>query len=210
MKILKEFPEEIIDIKQIDNIKGIGDRSIARIDEILKTGKLSEIREDVMNNDYQKYIEELENVYGIGRKTALELFNKYKIKSIDDLKALYNAKKITLPDSIILGLKYHGVYQEHIPRKEINEINIYLQRESKMIDKDLIVIICGSYRREKPFSNDIDVLITHPKLKTLEQLHTHKSYMTMFLKKLINDGFIADSITNPETDTKYYGIRQMA
>ena len=71
-------------------------------------------------------------------------------------------------DKILLGLKYHGVYQVNIPRKEIDKIYKVLGKIIDGINTKLelsdnekyIFEICGSYRREKPTSNDIDVLNT--------------------------------------------------
>ena len=68
------------------DFKGIGKGTISRIDEILETGKLEEIKlkKTILKNE--EYINELEQVFGIGRKKAYELVNKYGIKSIAQLK----------------------------------------------------------------------------------------------------------------------------
>src|SRR4051812_48373490 len=56
--IIKKFPEKITSIDQLRGIKGIGKGSLNRIDEILRTGKLSEINPE--QEEYQKYVEELQ------------------------------------------------------------------------------------------------------------------------------------------------------
>ena len=50
---------------------------------------------------------------------------------------------------IKMGLKYHGVVEVKIPRKEIDKYNDILQKLIKTIDKNLILTIAGSYRRCK-------------------------------------------------------------
>ncbi len=106
IKVLEKYPEKIKNGKQVEHLEGIGKGTINRIDEIIKTGKLSEIKDDIIDKSYLKYLEELEDVYGIGHKTALELFNKYNIKSIIDLKKLYKTGLIELPPNIVKGLQY--------------------------------------------------------------------------------------------------------
>ena len=72
--------------KDIIKIKGIGDGTIKRIKEILETGKLSEVKITESDKQYLKMIEELEEIYGIGRITAYKLFKEYKIKSMQKKK----------------------------------------------------------------------------------------------------------------------------
>jgi hypothetical protein len=98
------------------------------------------------------------------------LVNKYKIKSVNQLKKEIKLGKIDVNDKIKLGLKYHNKYKQNIPREEIDNVNSYLHSKYSVIDKDLFGIICGSYRRKKMKSNDIDVLIIHPKIKTMKKL----------------------------------------
>ena len=62
--------------KELKEMKGIGKGTIDRINEIIKTGKLKEIKITNENSGYLKTIEEMEKIFGIGRKTAYELFKK--------------------------------------------------------------------------------------------------------------------------------------
>ena len=207
IKILEKFPDKIISSEQLKNISGVGKGTLDRIDEILKTGKLSEIRQDVIDKSYLNYLEELEDVYGIGHKTALDLFNKYNVKSINDLKKLYKTGLIDLPPNIVKGLQYYGKIKENIPRIEIDNINNFLLDILRSLDKELFGIICGSYRRLKLTSNDIDMLIVHPKLKTKNDVEKSKiNYLKTFIEELINKKFIIDSLTDINVPTKYMGL----
>lgn len=207
IKILEKFPDKIVNSDQLKNLPGIGKGTIDRINEILKTGKLSEIKQDVIDKSYLKYLEELEDVYGIGHKTALELFNKYNVKSISDLKKLYKTGIIELPPNIVKGLEYYGKIKENIPRIEIDKINNYLLDILRSLDKELFGIICGSYRRLKLTSNDIDMLIVHPKLKTKKDVENCKiNYLKLFIEELIDKKFIVDSLTDINVPTKYMGL----
>jgi len=206
LKIIKTFPKEIKSGDDLEGIEGIGKGTKSRIDEILKTGKLSEIKVSKTNEKYSKYVEELQKIHGIGQVTAYNLVVKQGIKTIEDLKRAYNDGTIELNDVIVTGLKYHGIYQEKIPRDEVTEINKYLEKMAKKIDKQLTIMICGSYRRQRPTSNDIDVLLTHPKIKTKLQLTTQdNNYLRKFVEILTKAKFILDDLTDKDYEMKYMG-----
>jgi DNA polymerase/3'-5' exonuclease PolX len=208
IKIIEQFPEKIISVDQLIGIKGVGKGTIKRIEEILKTGKLSEINDDIVNDKYHKYLDELAEVFGIGHKTALNLFKKYNVTSIDELKKLYNKGLITLSDNVAKGLKYYGKYMEDIPRSETMLYDKLFYKSLYKIDPKLFGIICGSYRRLKTTSSDIDFMIIHPSYKNKND--TIKiNYLYLFIKELEKKGYIIDSFTNPKTSTKYMGLIQL-
>lgn len=195
LKVIREIDFEIKSGNDIKDYKSIGDGTIKRIDEILKTGRLDEVKDNNINLD------ELINVFGIGKKKALELYTKYNISTIKELKEA----KIKLPDNILKGLEYVDKIKEKIPRKEIDKINLYLLECVRNIDKELNLIVCGSYRRENDFSNDIDIIITHPKIITKKDANNSK-LMAKFIKYLEDDNFIVCSLVSQDVPTKYMGI----
>ena len=205
LNIIKKYDKEITSGDQLQDIKGIGKGTMRRIDEILKNKYLKEIDINTFDKKYLKHIEELEQIYGIGRKTAQKLIEKYNIKTVKQLKQAFKNKKIDLPDDIILGLKYHNVYKQDIPRNEIDEINKYFKTVTKQIDNNLKHVICGSYRRNKHTSNDIDVLLVHTKIISKKDMENHKNYLKEFVKKLTKDKFIIDDI-DKNYQVKYMGF----
>jgi len=209
LKILEKFPKQIKSSDQLKGIKNVGKKSLLRIDEILKTGKLSEIHitEDI--DKYLNIISSLEDIIGIGRKTAYELFKTHNITSIEDLQNKYNAGIIKLPDNIVKGLKYYGKIEERIPRIEIDKLNEILRTTVLKIDKKLYGVICGSYRRELPVSNDVDFIIVHTDLKTKKDVKK-KNYLEILVTELKNMGIIIDSLTSDDVQTKYMGIYRIA
>jgi DNA polymerase/3'-5' exonuclease PolX len=196
LSIIKKYPNEIKAGKDIESLKGIGKGTVMRIDEILNTGKLSEIKISMKYEESLKAMEELERIFGIGRVTAHDLVVNQHITSIKMLKEKHESGKIELPHQIVLGLKYYGVFEENIPRREIDDINIFLQKVAKSVNKDLIMTISGSYRRGNPTSGDIDVLLSH---KT-------KNYTIKFVEKLKKVGFIIDDLTDKDYNVKYMGF----
>jgi len=77
IKIINIYPKEIKNGEELKDIKGVGKGSIEKINEILKTGTLSYLNNNILS--------ELTEVIGIGPSIANQLIQKYKIKSLDEL-----------------------------------------------------------------------------------------------------------------------------
>ena len=231
LDILKKYDEEITidNYIELGEIDGIGKGSLDRVKEILENKKLSELEE--FDKTYQELtkenniIDELSKVIGIGPTLAKEYMDQ-GIKGIDDLKKKIDKGKFEVNEKILLGLKYHGVYQMNIPRKEIDDVYKLLtsfinkiNKKYKLNDENKFIFeICGSYRREKPKSNDIDVLITKLDNGNCSDLEDEcseeeENCLKMLVKKLKknvkknNDSpFLVDDITDNKIETKYMGF----
>ncbi len=206
LKTIKKYPTVIKSGEELKDIKGIGKGIINRINEILKTGKLSEIKVRKKEKKYQDYINELEQIFGIGRKTAYELVTKHNIKSVKGLKEAYEKGKIELTEQMKTSLKYYDEYKQTIPRAEIKKVDQLIQKYKDTIDSKLEVKICGSYRRKKPTSNDIDILISHPQIKTKKKLlSSDVNYLHEFVKVFKKLNLIVGDLTYEDYETKYMG-----
>jgi DNA polymerase/3'-5' exonuclease PolX len=204
LKIIKKFDKQITNLNQVIDIKGIGKGSIARIDEILKTGTLAEIKDYDKIDKKSKIIEDIMNVIGIGRITAINLIEKYKIKSAKELKELSDSRKAPdLNEKIKLGLKYLGKFEGNIPRKELDKIYDSLEKYNSNKFPYAFITICGSYRRELPTSSDIDVLLCHNNFISLENMD---NFLEIYVKYLHEINFLIDDITDKNIKTKYMGF----
>jgi DNA polymerase/3'-5' exonuclease PolX len=199
IKIIKKINFEITNSEQIKGIKGIGTGTLKRIDEILKTGNLKELK----NNDTTN---ELKEIIGIGDSTAYKLANKYGITTVSQLISAVENNKIKITEQIRLGLKYYGIVQGNIPRKETELIEKYIFNEATYIDKKLNILFCGSYRRGNVVSGDIDILIYHDDVITENDIKNNKSYLEMLVNNLIKNKFIIDNLTNKNYNVKYMGF----
>lgn len=188
IEIIAKFSKTIILGSQLENIKGIGPKTITRINEIIDTGKLAEIKEGKLQISAVK---ELSEIYGIGPVKASEF---YTLNNITNLKQLIQADKkgtIELSNQMKLGIKYKDQLVTKIPRILIASLDIFVYDKLTTIDSDFISVICGSYRRCKDFSSDVDILITNKKLKSKDD--TGK-YLKIVLDNL-SKYFIIDSLT---------------
>jgi DNA polymerase/3'-5' exonuclease PolX len=220
---LKKYDQVITleNIKELEGISGFGKGSIKRVTEILNTGKLSELEGFVDTKSTRRNtLKELQEIIGVGRSNAIDFMDNHDVTSVKDLQKKYKKGEIELNDKILLGLKYHNVYQQNIPRKEIDESYKFMKRVVRKMNKKfgfddtnkLQIQICGSYRREKPFSNDIDVLITRLGTKASDK-KTEAIYMNKFVAKLKkerrqNDDkpFLIDDMTDKKSTCKYMGF----
>lgn len=189
IETIAKYSKKIINGEQLESVKGIGIKTITRINEIIKTGKLSEIKEK--EKQYES-ISELSSIYGIGPTKASMFYEKYNIKSIKDLIKASKNGEITLTHQMELGIKYRNTLTEKIPHNLIKLAEKPLLNKINNCDSELIADICGSYRRKKDFSSDLDILLTHPNITSTN--NKQGIYLDKVVESL-NKYFIIDKLT---------------
>jgi DNA polymerase/3'-5' exonuclease PolX len=208
---ISKFKVPITGVSQLVGLPGFGKGTLTRIDEILIKGYLSEVKE--LEKLYSKMeqknkiIEELTEVIGIGKVIANDLINTYGITSLEDLIMRVKTKSISVNDKISLGLKYAGKFETKIPRKIVKKIYNLINEIAFKHNKNLIINVCGSYRRGLPQSSDIDILICDLNLlfkEDIENSNTLKKFISDLKKKKI----ITDDITSELVLSKYMGFCQ--
>lgn len=106
----------------------------------------------------------------------------------------------------LLGVKYFHDMSQKIPREEVQRAERILTASAKHMNKDLILTLCGSYRRGRAKSGDVDCLITHPDIKTMEDLETSSvNVLAKFVDFLANLDFLVDHLTD-FGKSKYMGF----
>jgi len=205
LNTIKKLDFEITDVADVKGISGVGAGTIRRIKEILDTGHLSELKAKYAAPKQKKIdsIQNLTKVIGIGPKTAKKLVIENKIHSVDDLIKAHKKGQIKLSGTILMGLKYYGIVQTDIPRSEIAAVETYVKKIAEAVDPDINIMICGSYRRGKKTSGDIDILMTHPEIKKIKHIGS-PSYLDLLVEELKTEGFILDDLT--DTNAKYMGF----
>lgn len=206
VKLIEGLDFDIKKGEDLEKYKGIGKGTIARMNEILSTKKLKEI-EEFMNNINEGEvrnvaIEELKKVYGIGEVIASKLYDENNIKNIGDLQKAVDSGKIELTDAQQMGLKYYKDINERIPRSEMKLFDAMLQKIVHKVNNDLIFNIAGSYRRERPDSGDIDVLITHKDYN--EEKSKNSTFISDILEKLRESNLLLANLGSG--NTKFNGI----
>ena len=192
LNAIKSMNFEITHVEQVKNISGIGKGTQDRINEILTSGKLSEIK------DTNSELNELIRISGIGPAKASALYTEgITLKKLQNDPCLVEEH---LNHHQKIGLKYLEDIESRIPYDEISSIEKYLSKIIKNIDPKLRFTICGSYRRKKETSGDIDILLYYEK-ENYENNNILKDVIYTLTKKK----FLIDNLTEAGL-TKYMGI----
>jgi len=206
---IAKFKVQITNPSQLIGIPGFGKGTIDRINQILNKGFLSEVKElETLYKHLEtknKIINELVEVVGIGKSIATELIDKYGITSLEDLKVRVKAKTIEVNDKIKLGIKYAGKFETKIPRKTITRIYDLIYDIARMTNPNLIVTVCGSYRRGLPQSSDIDILISDADLLFKEDM-VNSTVLKKFIHALKKAKLVTDDLTSDLVPSKYMGF----
>jgi len=141
--------------EQAMTIKGVGKKIGAKIDEFLATGKLQKL-EKIRADDTSSAINLLTRVAGVGPVKARELVEK-GVTSIEELRK----REDLLSKAQNIGLKHFEDFEKRVPREEIQRCQERIERVLRKGDKEYEAVICGSYRRGRADSGDVDVLVTH-------------------------------------------------
>lgn len=209
LRTIKNYQIEITNINQIKGISGIGKGIQDRVEEILRTKKLKELDEickniDCLNLNKKNINDELLNIVGVGESLVKKLINEYNVKDVKDFFELVKNNKLKVSKTIELGIRYYKKLKYNIPRQEITKTIDLLEKHIYSIDSSLIIQICGSYRRQKLISNDIDVLVTTPNI-LIENLAEEEKIIKKIVQKLHQVNFLIDDITTDSTN-KYMGF----
>ena len=183
------------------NLDGVGDGVAKRVDEILKTGTLAELSEELDNKTTA--LNNLMTVHGIGIQMAKKLYEQ-GMTSVDML-LLKTDLVSEMHHDVRIGLKWYNDLKKKIPYDEVVLINKKIV-QSLMCYKNLLITVCGSHRRKKSFSGDIDVLMTELPDKTLGKV----SGLTLIeiVKVLTDNNIIVDHLTE-DGKKKFMGVCQL-
>jgi DNA polymerase (family 10) len=174
IEALEEDVEEIYKkggIKALMEIPGVGRNIAGKIEELIRTGKLKYYEE--LKKKVPVDLENLSRIEGLGPKKIKILWQKLKIKNIDDLEKAALAHKISkLPgfkekteQNIIKGIEFakksKGRYVLGFALPLIRDIENRL-RNLPEVKK---VLVAGSVRRMKETIGDADFLVISDKPK---------------------------------------------
>lgn len=97
-------------------------------------------------------------IWGVAEVTANEFWNK-GYRTLDDL---VECEWDNLSRVQQIGVKYYNEFQQKIPRAEVESIAARIHTHANIIHPGFQLCIVGGYRRGKPSSGDVDVVLTHP------------------------------------------------
>ena len=166
-KVIREInkmDKPINTINDLDGIKGIGKSIRAKIEEIIKTGKLKQLI-DLKKEQGKKVkaLDELQSIMGIGPTMAKTLYKK-GITTIPKLKRAVKRGDIELNETQMVGLEYYNELRKKVLRSETKKTAEKLQKLVMKLYPGAKIHIAGSYRTGKKQSKDMDFILTIPEI----------------------------------------------
>ncbi|KAG6849013.1 hypothetical protein H0H93_011996 [Arthromyces matolae] len=208
IRALRNYPKRIHSFAEARSIRGVGEKTAAKIMEIIETGKLRRIgyekTEDVTITKL------FQGVYGVGQSIAYQWYAA-GCRSLADVSAGKGGVKLTPAQEI--GIRFYDGQRSsyfsnderfhldtladinnRMPREEAKQIFELIKPIALEIDPKLFVEIMGSYRRGKADCGDIDIMITRPP----GDGKTHAGVLPKLLDKLHAAGILTEDLALPE------------
>ena len=186
-------------------------KSIQKIYEIIKTGKLTKVVNVTEGPQAlkMKAIDELVKIPEIGPSTAKKLYDS-GIDSIAALNVAYNKDRSIINSKQAIGLVYYSDLEKRIPRSEMDDWNKFFAvilnltiNKMKIKPSGVKMELVGSYRRKAESSGDIDVLLTST------DVAEGKKLMTNFIKELLKTDNFDSSLVFSSGTTKFMGLGKL-
>lgn len=176
-------------LEALEAIPGVGERIAGKIEQIIKTGKL-DLHERLIK-EFPKGFIEMVDTPGLGPKTAVLLYKKLKIDSIEKLEAAIKAGKLrNLPgmgakkeENILKGIKLKKkIKGRFLLAEALNFVEpiVEVLRKLKEVDQ---ILPAGSLRRYKETVGDIDILVTSKKPEKIMDTFTSLPQIDRILAK---------------------------
>lgn len=194
---LRNEKQKIATKEQALSIRGVGERLASKIEEIVWTNRLRRL-EYANQEPNDVLLSQFMNVYGAGFAQASKCIAQ-GYKSLDEVR-----QKPTLTSNQQIGLDHYDDFLQRIPRVEVEAHGNIVRKCILRIDPEFQVIIGGSYRRGKPDSGDIDIIVTKDGA-SLDQIN--ELMVGSVVPDLFEQGFLkADLEVSSRTDgSKWHG-----
>jgi len=192
------------DLVNLQRVNGIGEKTAEKFLD--------------MNINLEHFLEEWDTLFKLTNHQLVpdefaNLNSSVNIKHLSSHRQSYIENKFKhtkylkyLHFSQLIGIKYLHDIEKRIPRTEINKIEKILKTLINKINSDIIMIVCGSYRRGNKDSGDIDILLTHKEIKEKDDIDKiDNNILLQIVISLQNIGFLWDHIT-VDGNSKYMGI----
>lgn len=204
IRALSRLGVPITGVEGLEDVPGVGKGTISRIEEILETGDLAEL--GGLSEEEKERVDgvlELMDVINIGPATAKKMVVEWGITSVSQLQAAVESGERQVNSKIALGLKYYGKVNTRIPRSITTIMSDRLSTLAESLG--LTLRVCGSYRRGRPFSSDIDALVY-----SREYYDTipgdGDSPLSQLVRLGMEEGLFTDAMTDKKSVTKWLGF----
>ncbi|KAL4878999.1 high-affinity nickel-transport protein-domain-containing protein [Aspergillus karnatakaensis] len=163
---LAAYPHEIRRASQILTLPGCDHKIANLFSEFRASDKGTLSAAEALDTDTDLVtLHQFYNIWGVGAKTARDFYYARQWRDLDDIVEHGWASLSRVQQ---IGLKYYDEFLLDIPRAEVESISRTIckhansVRENSSYDgRGVECIVVGSYRRGKPVSHDVDIILTH-------------------------------------------------
>ncbi|KAJ7072686.1 DNA polymerase mu [Mycena amicta] len=204
ISVIKAYPHKLTTARldEVAKLPTIGAKMLSKITEYINNGRIKESQTLAASSRFLA-LSSFTTIYGIGSSSARKLYDSVGLRTLDDLAAHFskhalpyrvddnNESRIKTPApnlSIQDALALREDLNKRIPRAEVDAMHAVVMAELELIQSGCTGTIVGGYRRGKSFSNDVDIVISHPSLASGS---THVSGLCeKLVNRLYNRGMI--------------------
>lgn len=188
---LKDDVKVYVKNNELEEIPGIGESIGEKIQEYIRTGKISKHEELKKKVPYE--LMELMNVSGFGPESLRQIHEELDVNTKDELiNALadgsvsklkrFGAKKV---ENMMRGLKLHKQSEERLLLWDALDLGERIVVELKVLKEVRRIELAGSVRRRKETIGDIDILVSclpKDRKKIITEFTTLKERKTVLAK----------------------------
>lgn len=162
----KSAADMVKDGEDFSQLPGIGKDLAAKIEEIVKTGKLAFLEK--LEKETPPGVIKMMAIQGLGPHRVKALYEKLHIKDMDGLKRAALAKKVRalegfgekIEESILREIERVKKAEGQMKLADAEQVALPLVEYIKKTKGLKKVIIAGSFRRAKEVVRDLDILVT--------------------------------------------------
>lgn len=151
------YPFTLRSAKEVYKLPSCGLKMATLWEEWNQHGQIQEV-DEILSDERLKVLEIFFEIHDVAEATAVRFYDK----GWRDLDDVVNDGWDTLSRNQQIGVKYYYEFQTRIPRPEVESIAQIVLDHANAITEGFHMAICGGYRRGKPDSGDVDVILTHP------------------------------------------------
>jgi DNA polymerase (family 10) len=168
-RLLEPLPSNLLkhlEEGNLRNVRGIGESMLQKIETILRTGSLPALEE--LRAQTPQGLLEILRIQGLGPKKVRALHNQLGITTLSELKKACEEGKVAelkgfgekSQQKILEGIAFLNVTGQRVRIDEALPLGLILLERLKKLPNVIRAELCGSLRRRKETSKDIDILIS--------------------------------------------------
>ena len=180
---IASYPYSLTSVYELVRLPGCKDKIAKHWQDWKELGHVTEADEIRSDPEFQ-VLNLFYNIHGVAEASAREFLNN-GWRSLDDIVE-HGWQSISRDQQI--GVKYYDDFLQRIPRGEVERISNVVLNHANHIREGFQMVICGGYRRGKPDSGDVDVVLSHPNENATDR------FLVELLDSLEDHGYITHTL----------------